>query len=141
VDGRPATQDDIAAEWRHIKALTYLAKAGADAAQRESSLVLPPAAIQRLCEAKLQSFHDILIRWPAFAAMDSWPVEAQTALLSMAWAQGPAFGPTWPHFSAACAAQDWAAAAAQCEMSGIGVGPRNEENRRLFRAAAGLAPS
>ena len=74
-----------------------------------------------------------------FPALPSWPWEAQMATLSLCWAVGTALPRGWPRLTAALRAQDWATAAAECEIrseGNPGVVPRNERNRQLYLDAA-----
>lgn len=143
-DGTYASTTEILTEWQAIKATTWLAEAGAQAAGRVAVLRLSDAAIDGLMARVLASNEATLKQHPAFAGFDAWPADAQLGLLSMAWAMGPDFGPGWPLFSAACAAGDWTAAAANCWMddeANPGLTPRNRANQAAFAAAAEVAAS
>ena len=83
---------------------------------------------------------NFLVGRQEFASFQDWPADAQLGLLSMAWAMGPAF--KFPNFQAACARQDFQAAADQCHMAdgnNPGLRPRNAANRQLFLSAAGAS--
>ena len=74
-----------------------------------------------------------------FQSFDTWPADAQLALLSMAWAMGPGGPGGFPHFRAGCQALDFKTAAAQCQMNAAGnpgLVPRNQANVTLFSNAA-----
>ena len=138
-DGTYATTTEILTEWQAVKAATWLAEAGAQAAGRVAVLRLSDAAIDGLVARVMASNEAALKQHPAFAGFDAWPADAQIGLLSMAWAMGPDFGPGWPLFSAACAAGDWNAAAANCWMDDAGnpgLTPRNRANEWAFATAA-----
>lgn len=140
--GWPASEAQIRAEWTHIKAQTSLAHQGAAAAGRVATLVLTDDDIDALVLAKLESNHETLRR--RFPEIDAWPLEAQLAVHSMAWAMGPGFPRTWPRFSAACDVKNWASAAAECwipDDKNAGLRPRNARNRELLKAASNAAPA
>ncbi len=80
-----------------------------------------------------------LKRQEPFSAFDNWPADAQMALLSMAWAMGPAGPGNFPRFSAACENLDFNGAARECEMDATGnpgLVPRNLANKTLLSNAA-----
>ncbi len=137
-DGSPASQDEIRAEWNTLKSQPNLAQQGYQACAPLTNLMLTDDSIAQLVTAKMNQFATTLKQTSEFSTMDSWPADAQLGLLSMAWAMGPAFGPSWPHFRAACTASDWASAAANCQMNEAGnpgLKPRNAADVLLFNNA------
>jgi hypothetical protein len=143
--GTPATRAEIEAEWRLIKSKPELARKGHRACDPLCSLELDATAIDRLITAKLNNNETFLKHQKWFRDFDSWPADAQMGLLSMAWAMGPGFGATWPHFRAACERMDFAgtkdSAAENCKMKEAGnpgVVPRNRADKRLFENAAAV---
>jgi len=71
---------------------------------------------------------------------NSWPADAQIAVLSMSYAMGPGFN--FPNFVAACQAHDWKTAAGESHMSEAGnpgVAPRNVADRVLLLNAQFMA--
>jgi GH24 family phage-related lysozyme (muramidase) len=141
-ESQPATVDEIRAEWNAVHDDSSLATRGARAAAAVTALKLTDSDITALVLSKLSSFARALQATPEFSGLDTWPADAQLGILSMAWALGAGFGPTWPVFRAACATSDWAAAAAACKISEAGnpgVAPRNAANLRLFQNAAAVA--
>ncbi|QEG02617.1 hypothetical protein Mal15_67380 [Stieleria maiorica] len=144
--GRRATKQEIVAEWNLIKdprGTRGLARKGHRACAPLTKLRLTEAAIHDLCERKLNSNEANLKKVTEFQAFDSWPADAQLALLSMAWAMGPGFASAgkWPKFRKACGAMDFDAAAANCQMSTTGnpgLIKRNTENQTLLRNAAAV---
>lgn len=143
-DGSSASQDEIRNEWNTLKAQPDLAQKGYQACAPLTSLMLTDDSIAQLVTAKLNQFATTLKATSEFSDMDSWPADAQLGLLSMAWAMGPGFGPSWPKFRAACAAHDWAAAAANCRMNETGnpgLKPRNDADVLLFTNAAAVQAS
>lgn len=137
--GTQGSQNDIAAEWQAVKSNGALAHQGAQAAKAVTRLRLGDADIQALVLDKLDRNEGILKSYAAFANFDNWPADAQLALLSMAWAMGPGFGPGFPHFAQAVSANDFATAAGDCEMNASGnpgLVRRNAANRQAFLYAA-----
>ncbi len=138
-DGGPAaTPERVRAEWELVKSRQDLRNTPAERAFRPiTTLRLSDAAIDAMIMSKLTANEASLRNTTEFAGLDTWPADAQLALLSMAWAMGPAFAADgrWPSFRAAIAAGDWVAAAANCEINATGnpgVVPRNDANRQLF---------
>lgn len=141
-DGTLAARGEIMVEWQQVKANLALAHTGAGAAERVTQLRLTDATVDASALAKFDANAATLSHFPAFSALDTWPDGAQLALASMAWAMGPGFGPHWPHFAAACEAQDWAAAAANCWMDdshNAGLTARNEANRAALLGCVATA--
>ena len=135
----PANRARIAAEWQAIKSDRSLAEKGAQACAPLTALELSDEAIDALIAQRAAEDEQSLKRQPQFASFDTWPADAQLALLSMAWALGPGGVAGFPKLSAACHALDFHSAAAECEISedgNAGVVPRNAANRALFLNAA-----
>lgn len=134
-DGAPATPDEIAADWHRIKGRPNLARLGYRAAATVAELRLTPEGVEAVTWAKLDKMLDHLERrFPGFA---SWPASAQLAVVSLSWACGPGFD--FPKCVAALQRQDWAGAAAECQMrtaGNPGLVPRNRANRALLLGAA-----
>lgn len=145
LDGSPATQAEIVAEWHRIKALgsgTY--QTGNDAAKK-GHLYAKPHTTLRLTDTGLRStvdgkllLNDSILqkRFPDF---DTWPADAQLAIHSLAWGCGPAF--RFPKLEAALKARDFATAANEVRMvaNGVelhGLKPRNAANKKLLLNAA-----
>ena len=141
-DDTLAEHDGVTAEWTRIKGSVALARQGAQAARAIATLHLADADIDALILRRLDGDETIVKAHPAFAGFDEWPADAQLGLMSMAWAMGAGFGPRFPHFSDACAARDFAAAAADCEMearTNPGLVRRNAANRQAFLLATNAA--
>lgn len=142
-NGSLAAPSEIAAEWQRLKAMDlgrYHWRV--QAARAGLQLHLSDDDIDTLVREKLDDNEQILTRF--FPDFEEWPAEAQLATLSMAWAMGAGFPSTWPRFTAAARAHDWAACAENCKIREVapngtpnpGVIPRNKANAALFRAAA-----
>jgi GH24 family phage-related lysozyme (muramidase) len=139
-DGSAASRDEIAAEWTELKNNTSLAQKGHLACKPLTQLGLTDPAIDDLVRSRLDQ--DEVFLKNAFSDWDSWPADAQLGVLSMAWAMGAGFPAHFPHFTAACKAEDWAGAAANCHINDVGnpgVKPRNDANVTLFNNAAAVA--
>mgnify|MGYP006266444431 CR=1 FL=1 len=148
-DGNDASQDEISAEWHKVKDAYPAVQSTAD--RSLATLHLEPADIDRLVASKAKSNEDVIRgQLPGY---DSWPADAQLAILSMAWAQGPSFH-SWPHLLVALGAStpDFLAAAGNPgnassdtgargqawlnDVGNPGLRPRNLANKVLFQNAA-----
>jgi hypothetical protein len=137
--GSPATADQIAVEWQTIKNDPTLATKGYKACEPIITLELSDDAIDSLILDRLMHNESFLKRQPWFQGFDTWPADAQLALLSMAWAMGPAGPGAFPNFRVACQNLDFSKAAAECKMNEVGnpgLIPRNQANFTLFSNAA-----
>lgn len=134
-DNTPASPDDCALDWRRVKGRPELARLGFRAAASVAQLRLTPEGVEAVTWAKLDKMLDVLGR--RFPAFGEWPASAQLAVVSLSWACGPAFN--FPRCVAALQRQDWAGAAAECQMrtaGNPGLIPRNRANRALLLGAA-----
>lgn len=138
--GAAATQAEITAAWTDLKNNNVtLAQAGYQACASRNDLRLSDPAIDNLVSSKLASNEATFLR--SFPNFESWPADAQLAGMSMCWALGSAFASQWPQLSAALNAQNWTAAAANCNISTAGnpgVVPRNTADVALFNNAAAV---
>jgi hypothetical protein len=116
-DGQIAECHEIGAEWSYVKGLRERARYGGGAFAGVTHLRLTPAAIDNLTLSKLDEMWAHLVGRFDWLEAAPWPV--QLALVSMAWAMGPAFH--FPHFEAACERSDWLTCA----------GPRGDANAFL----------
>jgi Putative peptidoglycan binding domain len=134
-----ATSQEIADDWNRVKARQDLKERGGGAFRDIALLRISQQTIDGLVSSKLSQNEATLKLTPEFARFDAWPADAQLGLLSMAWAMGPAFASGWPMFRAACASENWDAAADASRISEVGnpgVAPRNRANKILFTNAA-----
>lgn len=139
--GAAASKDQIVTEWQKLKTNTSLATRGHLACAPITDLELNEDAIDDLIAQRLTGNESFLKRQQPFKAFDTWPADAQLALLSMAWAMGPGAFTGFPHFSAACQKSDFKTAASECKISEVGnpgVIPRNKANALLFSNAAAV---
>jgi hypothetical protein len=132
-----ATHAQIEAEWNHLKnhpkRAVFMSK-GHELCAPETNLELNPTNLASLFQSKSNSNEQYLRGvYPSFA---KWPADAQLAVMSMAWALGPAFHKKWPKFHAACVKGDFDNAAGNCE---IRHSRRNTAHRTLLGNAACVA--
>lgn len=142
LDATPATRPEVVAEWNIVKNAQPMRKLGGGAFARLTTLMLSDAAIDELVQGRL-ALNESQVR-VGYSDWDTFPADAQMAMLSMCWAMGagriipgPAF--QYPQFRAAVLNGDWARASDQCKMGEAGnpgLVPRNVTNRKLFLAAA-----
>lgn len=138
IGGVPATQDEITADWMHVKNNPTLPSKFATYQASATTIRLPDSAMKMLVDRKLNDFATVLQR--RFSAFGAWPSPAQFAALSMEWAMGDARLGAFYRFSAACLAVDFKTAASECRMLDTGgqaqIDKRNQLNRALFEQAA-----
>lgn len=137
--GQLASQQEIMDEWKKVKSRTDLSLRGAGAFDAITTLELSDFNIEALVSLKLNKNEGILKSCAEFLNFDSWPADAQMAVLSMAWALGPAFGSNWPKFSKSCQNRDFNQAAEESRISTVGnpgVARRNDANFILLKNAA-----
>jgi hypothetical protein len=143
-DGTRATAREIQIEWEMMKELPpdprgrTAAELGHLYAERFATLRLTEEGIQKLVMTTLDRDEAFLRR--VFAEYDTWPADAQLGVLSMAWAVGAAFQPSWPKLTAALRMKDFRTAAIECflpeETTISGLRPRNRADKILFSNAA-----
>jgi hypothetical protein len=99
-------------------------------------------ALNAVISERLGRNESYLTRQAPFQQFGAWPADAQMALLSMAWAMGPAGPPRFTRFCAACLKLDFNTAAAESRMNEAGnpgLAKRNRANRTLLLNAAAVA--
>jgi GH24 family phage-related lysozyme (muramidase) len=128
----PWAPNNLDADWAAIKA----AWPGTQslACKGLTSSRLSDEAIQDLIASKMKENEAYILQGlPNFAQA---PADAQLAVYSMSWAMGPAFTKTWTQFRNAFNAGDYATAAAQSHMKGVGIDMRNLANKLLLTNAS-----
>lgn len=101
-----------------------------------ATIQLSVKSVINMAMDKLSDNYDTLKDQVDFSHLYTAPLDAQLALLSMAWAMGPKF--QFPAFRRAFATNDWLACARECKMNEAGnpgLISRNETNRILFLLA------
>lgn len=140
--GLAALPTEVEDEWRAVKANIALATEGAWAAEKVTLLRITDDTINALMKSRLD-LNEVVFR-QRFPAYDSWPMEAQLALHSMAWAVG-AHGVLQFHYMVgALLAGNFKMAATECRISDMGMKPliaRNAANEQLFTRAASAGSS
>lgn len=138
--GQLATPYEIGEAWHKLKGAQELAHKHTSHARALTGLVLTDAAVDALVERKLRE-NDEFITTHWFPHFQQIPADAQLAILSMAWAVGPAFNTKFPLFTHAALAGKWWECAERCtirEEGNPGVVPRNKANRICFKNASGV---
>jgi hypothetical protein len=136
-DGTRASDAEIRTAWHNLKLRQDLARRHVSHARALTGLHLDDADIDALVASKLESNDAFIAKW--FPGWADIPADAQLAVLSMAWAVGPAFNQKFPKFTNAALSGNWEAAREHCtirEEGNPGVVPRNRANRLCFSNAA-----
>lgn len=136
-DNERATKDEVRAAWQRLKARQDLAKRNVSHACALTGLHLDDPDIDDLVARKLSDNQAYVTRH-FFPMFPDFPADAQLAIMSMAWAVGPAFPQKFPSFTRCVLAGDWAGARAHCtirEEGNAGVVPRNSANKICFANA------
>jgi hypothetical protein len=124
----PATRHEIDAAWDALmlapaEVRERIAQLGAREARRHVRIELTPEGVEgaTLDRYDVQA-RALVARYPA---LPSWPVEAQTVCMSIAWAAGVAS--PFPRMYAAMHRHDWRTARAECLLRVVQTdGKRNE---------------
>jgi hypothetical protein len=138
-NGRPATNEEIEAEWHEVKAR----EPGliASAYRTDRGLILSELTIDLMVARRLVANASILRE--EFSEWGSFPADAQLGILSLAWAVGAGFprNGEWPKCTAAIRRRDWLTAAVESMIRterNPGVVPRNRAQRVCFLNAAAI---
>ena len=133
-EGRPATANELAEDWSRVKLRPDLKLKGGMAYKSVAKLRLTREGIEQVTLKKADQFvRQLRSRFPEW---DTWPADAQLAVMSLTWACGAAF--RFPKLASHLQAQDWASAATECDIAkdhGT-IKQRNEWQRLCFRNAA-----
>lgn len=136
-----ASQADIREAWIRTKLkeqeVPEFNKGGGFKYAGLTPLTLDMAGLKALFEKTLTRFDGTLAG--RYRGYETYPADAQLAMLSMAWAMGPAFN--FPQFKAAMEARDFEKAAELSFFKGGGGTPekrsgRNGENQIMLQTAA-----
>jgi GH24 family phage-related lysozyme (muramidase) len=108
-----------------------------------TSLRLDQTSIEKLISDQLRENEQTIVS--GLRNFGQAPADAQLAAHSMAWAMGPGFASSWTGFRDAFNRGDYAGAAAQSHMRGVGIDMRNLANKLLLlnasaARAAGIDP-
>lgn len=142
---QPATRADVDAAWDALMLAppdvrARIGRLGAAEARKHVQIELAPGELERVTLVRFDEFESALLK--TYPAMVTWPVEAQTVCMSIAWAAGT--GAAFPKMYAALHRGDWLAAADECALRvdmpdgfrNTGLIPRNRHNRALLLALA-----
>jgi GH24 family phage-related lysozyme (muramidase) len=133
INGRPATDDEILADYAKVAAIEK-----GPAATFYANLTqcrMADTDIDALLAADITRFEALLA--DALPNWDTYPEPAQEALFDMAYNLGiHGLQNKFPTMMAAVHAGQWDVAAAQCHRTGIGE-TRNQQTAALFLQAAG----
>ena len=140
VNGRPASQDEIAQAWKTVKEAWPGVQSFNSA--KLTNLRLDDDGLHALVNRTLKTNDAALAR--AYAGYPNWPADAQLGINSMSWAMGTGHivpGGDFRNFMAALNRNppDFRAAAAASHIDdrgNPGLVPRNEANKLLFENAA-----
>lgn len=114
-DGRFATSDEVRAEWNRLKHHPGLVRAQRTVPLRDLAwtqydhlldLTLTPEDVDQLVWNKREEFYNYLKR-KFFSQLDTYPADAQMAMLSIAWAVGPAWPLKFANLTNAILRGDW----------------------------------
>jgi|LGOV01.1.fsa_nt_gb hypothetical protein len=136
--GGMAGQAEVKAEWTKVKARKDLIKKGGPAFASITTLELSDQGIRTMFVKKSEAAAKWYVNNAAakmyYGAFDSWPADAQMALLGIAWgiAPIPQFG--WRALPEACKREDWMKAADECRIKGAPEG-RNRGHKLMFQNA------
>lgn len=137
-DGSPAPLEVVRADWHKLHDnAQYYAKRAWHVYAGTMLCHLDDAGIDALVARQLAANEAILRK--RFPAWDSFPADAQLAIMSMAWAVGAGFYQKFTILSAFIDRQDWESCVTSCrirEEGNPGVVPRNAKNRFCFHNAA-----
>lgn len=128
-NGYPASDAEIDAEWRRIKA----APKGAPAARNIATMHVPQPGRDDAFWDEVTGMERTLGN--QFVEWEDWPADAQLAVLSMSWNFGPNLRKSWPDLSTHLDDQDFEWAAQHCEPA-VGPSARSRGNKVLFYQAA-----
>lgn len=138
---QPSTRADVDEAWHALMSAPpavrdRIAQIGAGEARKHVKIELPPDELERVTLQRFDEFEAALLK--TYPALATWPVEAQTVCLSIAWAAGTAAA--FPKMYAAMHRGDWLTAADECLLRvdnpdgsrNEGLVPRNKSNRGLL---------
>src|SRR6478609_3280131 len=129
-DGSRPTDNEIAAQWRSLKAQQNLSKLHWKYAEKVTTIRLTDEGVLEVARRRLLANEKVLRQY--FPNWDLFPADAQLACCSMAGAVGAGFPQIFGNFRQAANAQNWTAAIAACAIrsdNNPGIVPRNAANK------------
>lgn len=137
-DGSKADLAQVRADWHLLKdAAGHYSKLHWKYAAAATKIRLTDEAVDALVDRQLDANEAIIKK--RFPAWDTFPADAQLAIMSIAWAVGAGFYQKFGNLARCIDAQDWEGCVASCkirEEGNPGVVPRNAKNRFCFHNAA-----
>jgi hypothetical protein len=137
-DGSVADMAQVTADWNLLKAgAQHYAKLHWKYARAATKCRLTEDEIDRLVKVRLTANETQMRK--TFPDWDSFPADAQLAIMSMCWAVGAGWPTKFPNLKRCVLQQDWEGCVASCkirEEGNPGVVPRNAKNRFCFHNAA-----
>lgn len=135
-DNGRALPSEVDAEWEQIKRRQEHRNRGGLYFRRFTTLHLSPTEIERIFRQKASQFDTSLKG--IFPQWNSYPADAQLAMLCHAWALGTGgLRSGWPRYTAACTGRDWRAAAGEFAWRGINA-QRRRGMEQMFTNAANI---
>lgn len=144
VAGELVSPAEVADAWTRVKrqneVVPDFSQRGGGKYASLTNLTLDKDALMALFNNTLTSFDNALRKH--YQGYDTWPADAQLAIMSMSWAMGPAFHPAlgFQAFKNAADIRDFATMAVQSTFKGGGSitdkASRNAENFLMFNNAA-----
>lgn len=133
-DGRPATKEEITAEWEKIKRLPSGLKYSATFYRQYQDLILPRSEIIPTTVRYIKGF--IVGLRNVVPKFDEAPMDARLGMLDMAYSLGVmGWREKYPKMFKACVNGDWRSAAEECRRKGVSE-TRNNACRDLFLSAS-----
>lgn len=137
--GSAAGPAEVKKEWATVKSRRDLIKKGGKAFAAITNLELSDSGISKMLDIHAGQVEKYFKTNPAatkyYGKFDSWPADAQMALLGIAWGimPLPQFG--WKKFPEACRQEDWKTASKECRIKDAPDG-RNRAHKLMFENAA-----
>lgn len=140
-DGSPASQTEIASQWRALKSQPGLSHypALSKTVLGATTMRLTDDGVLQIVKERMLANEKILRGY--FPNWDALPADGMLGIMSMAWALGAGFPHTFGNFRAAVNAQNWIAAMASCDIQATGnpgIIPRTAQNKLCFANAAAV---
>lgn len=134
-DNKLATPAQVEAEWKQIKARQSIKSQGGYAYIKYATLHLSEDTVDALLFSVTDRFWSIMKG--TLPDLESYPADAQLALMDLAWQNGPAFLTSWNDTRESVRAKDFAKTA-KVIASSLKASPRTTFRTRLFMNAAAV---
>lgn len=127
----------VAQQWMALKARQDLKTRHFNYAAPLTTLRLDQPGADALLDQRMELFEGTLKHY--FPSWDSWPADAQLAVMAMAWACGAGYPAKFPNFTTFARVSDWLNAAKCAEINATGnpgIVPRNKQVQLCLANAA-----